>query len=141
MAHEWNNPRNFFHFTIPPALLEPSVPRPGPYLLHGVEPNQLQQYSNGASPLQFMPYTASPSTSIGIKRIAAFRRILLVCRDINRNLWKKKPPSPTHKYGGHQNKRSQQKCFIVSRHFQFARFCNLNLPSYNFSVKTDLTFS
>ena len=67
MADDLNDASRFYRFILPPPQLDSPVPRPGPYLFHGAGvQNQFSQYSQ----------------SVWIDRIAIFRRILLVWRDI-----------------------------------------------------------
>ena len=63
MADEFTCNTFPFRFTIPPASLDPSVPRPGPYLFHagGMQNPQYPLLSTNA--LQFMPATSLHSTS------------------------------------------------------------------------------
>ena len=67
MAEDFNSASRFYRFTIPPLQLDSPVPRPGPYLFHGAGVHN-----------QFCLY----SQSFWIDRIAIFRRILLIWRDI-----------------------------------------------------------
>ena len=67
IADDLNDASHFYRFILPPPQLDSPVPRPRPYLFHGAGvQNQFSQYSQ----------------SVWIDRIAIFRRILLVWRDI-----------------------------------------------------------
>ena len=68
MADEFTSNTFPFLFTIPPASLDPSVPRPGPYLFHGGGMQNPQSPLLSTNALQFMPATpssAASSTSTG----------------------------------------------------------------------------
>ena len=63
MADEFTSNTFPFRFTIPPASLDPSVPRPGPYLFHGGGMQNPQYPLLSTNALQFMPATSLRSTS------------------------------------------------------------------------------
>jgi len=63
MADEFTRNTFPFRFTIPPASLDPSVPRPGPYLFHGGGMQNPQYPLLSTNALQFMPAASLRSTS------------------------------------------------------------------------------
>ena len=63
MADEFTCNTFPFRFTIPPASLDPSVPRPGPYLFHGGGMQNPQYPRLSTNALQFMPAASLRSTS------------------------------------------------------------------------------
>ena len=56
MADEFTSNTFPFRFTIPPASLDPSVPRPGPYLFHGGGMQNPQYPLLSTNALQFCAY-------------------------------------------------------------------------------------
>ena len=60
---EFNRSTLPFRFTIPSAPLDPSVPRPGPYLFHGAGLQNPQYQHFSPATLQFMPAASSLGTS------------------------------------------------------------------------------
>jgi hypothetical protein len=63
MADEFTRNTFPFRFTIPPASLDPLVPRPGPYLFHGGGMQNPQYPLLSTNALQFMPAASLRSTS------------------------------------------------------------------------------
>ena len=63
MADEFTSNTFPFWFTISPASLDPSVPRPGPYLFHGGGMQNPQYPLLSTNALQFMPAISLRSTS------------------------------------------------------------------------------
>ena len=132
MEHEFTRSAFPSRFTIPPASLDPSVPRSGPYLFNGGRMQNLQ------------------CSAIYASRISPHHNI--ITRIFHKFRWKQrkqsdrrtcKPKPMFHlvgrsdffwKYGGinygeNQCKRSHQKCFLSCHFFKVARFCNWNILS------------
>ena len=63
MADEFTRYTFPFRFTIPPASLDPSVPRPGPYIFHGGGLQNPQYPVLNTNVLQFIPAASLRSTS------------------------------------------------------------------------------
>ena len=63
MADEFTSNTSPFRFTIPPASVDPSVPRPRPYLFHGGSMQNPQHPLLSTNALQFMPATSLRSIS------------------------------------------------------------------------------
>ena len=63
MADEFTRNTFPFRFTIPPASLDPSVPRPGPYLFHGGGMQNPHHPLLSTNAVQFMSAASLRSTS------------------------------------------------------------------------------
>ena len=135
MADEFASNTFPFRFTIPPASLDPSVPRPGPYLFHGGGMQNPQYPLLSTNALQFMPATSLRSTSSlqphlpqvpekAAKTVRPKDLLTKIDVPIGRTLrqdffWK---------YGGTVSLLVEQ--WRMGHHCEkVARFCNLNLLS------------
>ena len=111
MADEFNRNTFPFRFTILPASLDPSVPRPGPNLFHGGGMQNPQYPLLSTNALQFMPAASLRSTSSSASSPAS-----------SKSTGQSSENSPTE--GSVNRNRCPNWPF-----FQVARFCNLNLLS------------
>ena len=82
MADEFTSSTFPFRFTIPPASLDPSVPRPGPYLFRGGGMQNPQYAFLSTNALQFtiLCLRRLRMFCCWIARITKIRRILYICR-------------------------------------------------------------